>query len=244
MTNEERYAHLKALAAEMPNLGSRRSGRPQDPAALQWLGRLGALIEADGDLSDVVTVRSAPENLGTALHDLSMARLMNVLHRALATCELALPTSSRGAYIPVGNTFEAVAALRSILASVKTTILVVDAYMDGRVLTEFTPLAPEGIGVALLTDEAGVRPDVEPLARAWKSQWQARRPLDLRVTAPRMLHDRLVLGDPGDAWILTQSLKDFAARSRATIQKLDPELAAAKFAAYTDIWNASNDPLQ
>ena len=111
--------------------------------------------------------------------------------------------------------------------------------MDGRILTDFAPLAPEGATLNLLTDAGGMKPDLQPMCEAWKAQWQERRPLALRVTGRRVLHDRLVLGDVGDAWILTQSLKDFATRSPAAIQKLDRELADAKFTAYTDIWNSA-----
>ncbi|BAM92882.1 hypothetical protein S58_69160 [Bradyrhizobium oligotrophicum S58] len=42
-----------------------------------------------------------------------------------------------------------------------------------------------------------------------------------------------------DAWTLTQSLKDFAARSPATIVKVDAETAALKVSAYGAIWQTA-----
>ena len=101
MTLEERYAHLKALAAEVAPLGSRVSGPPDDQATLIWLGRLGALIEADGSVSNLAMVKVAIEGLGTSSHDRSRTMILSVLYRALAGCELALPASARGAYIAV-----------------------------------------------------------------------------------------------------------------------------------------------
>jgi hypothetical protein len=112
--------------------------------------------------------------------------------------------------------------------------------MDESALLTFAVMAKEGVSIGLLTDQSGIRPALEPAARTWIEQYGSSRRLRVRAAAPRTLHDRLVLVDDNKAWILTQSLKDFAARSPATIQMVDPQLAKMKFEAYTAIWNASN----
>ncbi|MBY9063228.1 hypothetical protein K7957_09810 [Sphingomonas yunnanensis] len=154
-----------------------------------------------------------------------------------------MPASARGAYVSVGSAFDAMSALQDVFASVSDTVLIVDAYMDARVIRDIAPLAPEGVKLALLTDENGVKAEFLPICRAWIDQHGDKRPLAVRVTAARVLHDRAVLGNEGDAWILTQSLKDFAKRSPASIQKVDRDIAEAKFQAYSDIWLSARDPL-
>ncbi|WP_137865114.1 MULTISPECIES: hypothetical protein [unclassified Sphingomonas] len=71
------------------------------------------------------------------------------------------------------------------------------------------------------------------------SQHGSKRPLQLRLAPARTLHDRLLIADKSKAWILTQSLKDLAARSPATLQQVDAELSAMKWDAYSQIWDAS-----
>jgi hypothetical protein len=52
-----------------------------------------------------------------------------------------------------------------------------------------------------------------------------------------MLHDRLIIVDGAQVWVLTQSLNAFVVRSPATIVRVDGETAALKIKAYQDIWD-------
>lgn len=63
--------------------------------------------------------------------------------------------------------------------------------------------------------------------------------LGSKLEAARALHDRLIITDATAAWVLTQSLKDFAQRSPATIQRADAELAVIKVQAFSAIWNGA-----
>jgi hypothetical protein len=51
-----------------------------------------------------------------------------------------------------------------------------------------------------------------------------------------MLHDRLIIVDGAQVWVLTQSLNAFVVRSPATIVRVDGETAALKIKA-KDIWD-------
>jgi hypothetical protein len=51
----------------------------------------------------------------------------------LAVVEVELPASSAGAFIPTGNTFDALAAVIKIFALAKTELLVVDPYLDEKI---------------------------------------------------------------------------------------------------------------
>jgi hypothetical protein len=101
------------------------------------------------------------------------------------------------------------------------------------------PGAPEGVVLRILADEASVKPTLAPAAERWKRQFDSARPLEVRLAPARSLHDRLVLVDGAEAWSLTQSMKDFAHRAHASIIKADAEIAAAKVAAYSDLWDRS-----
>jgi hypothetical protein len=238
MTPEEIYAHYKSLLSDMPYLPGRGEGR-LNAEALRWLGRFIAVLNEEGQHFDAMAIAGVEGDFGSVLAERAKAKVEATLHRALARFEVRHPAGASAAYVAVGSSFDAISALSSIFKSIGQSALIVDAYMDESMLTEFSPLIPEGVEIALLTDEGGVRPGLEPAARAWVKQYGNARPLSLRVTAKRVLHDRLILGGDGSAWLLTQSFKDFAKRSPAAIQKLDPELADAKFHAYGEIWNAA-----
>lgn len=126
MTDEEAFAHLQTLVRTMPHLG-RRGAPPQDRDALDWLGRLYAIVK-QVDAYDAIAVRSASSSLGSVLHERALMDISGALHRAVAVLELKLPVASRGAFVPVGHAFDALAAIASIIGEAKEEIFFVDPY--------------------------------------------------------------------------------------------------------------------
>ncbi|WP_340645921.1 hypothetical protein [Phenylobacterium sp.] len=161
------------------------------------------------------------------------------MNQVLAITELQLPVSSQGVFVATGASLDAYAALSKIIGEASASILIVDPYMDFAAVTEVAELAPNGVMVHLLSDAGTVKPTLKPAAEKWVEQYGAARPLEVRLTEARLLHDRLIITDAQVAWILTQSLKDFAKRSPATIQKADKDLAIMKVKAFDTIWNGA-----
>ena len=124
----------------------------------------------------------------------------------------------------------------------KGDILVVDPYMDETLLTEFGKAVPEGCSLRLLADEKAGKPSLLTAASRWTKQYGPKRPLQVRLALPRVLHDRAIFIDGSVAWTLSQSIKDFAKRSPAEIIRAD-DVAAMKIAAYEAIWSASKDAM-
>jgi len=62
---------------------------------------------------------------------------MLTLYKAIAIAELDAPAGAQGAFIPVGNAFEAYSAIAKVLRSAASDVLIVDPYMDDSVLTDF-----------------------------------------------------------------------------------------------------------
>jgi hypothetical protein len=62
----------------------------------------------------------------------------------------------------------------------------------------------------------------------------------VRLAAPKKLHDRLIVIDDVDVWVLTQSLNKLVQRSHATITRVvDRDAAALKMAVYDEIWSTA-----
>lgn len=163
--------------------------------------------------------------------------IMHCLHRVLAKAELIAPAASSGAFLPVGSPFDAFAALAKVFSAALMDVFVVDPYLDERMLTDFAPTAPEGVKIRLLTDQQGMRPSLAPATLRWSEQYGAKRPLEVRMAAPRSLHDRIIFVDGAETWLLTQSFKDLAARSPAMLVRVDADTALLKVCAYEALWN-------
>jgi hypothetical protein len=165
--------------------------------------------------------------------------IYSILFRILAEIELEAPAPTQGAFIPVGNAFDALMAVGNVFKQAKSDLLVVDPYMDEKVLTEFALQIPEGVQIRLLSDSHDPKPTLSPAAKRWVTQYGPKRPLAVRQAPPRSLHDRLIIADHKSTWVLTQSLNAFAVRSPASITRSDDETAALKVSAYKAMWQTA-----
>jgi hypothetical protein len=230
------YAQLGQLIETMPDLDQYG---PIPPETLRWLGRAHVLVTATGDTVDAAGLKAAADMLAIS-RELSAASIRAIVYRALASAEARAPASAQGAFIPAGNAFDAMTAVGKVLASAKRDALIVDPYMDEKALTDFAPLAHEGVSIRLLADQKDHKSTLKPAVGRWISQFGRKRPIEARLALPKTLHDRLIIVDDTDAWILTQSLNAFAARSPASISRASSDIATLKVDAYSTIWkNAS-----
>jgi len=234
MDPESLYLQLSQLVAEMPPLGGR--GFPT-VETYRWLGRATKLVEQSGNAADTIGISHASESLGGDRGIVSAQKIQAIIFRALAHAEALAPAAARGGVVAVGEGFTAVQVISKVLAEAKQDVLIIDAYMDGKVFTDFAPLATKGVTVRLLSDSFYTKSaTVLPYFERWVQQFAQDRPLEVRLSQPRALHDRLILLDRALVYSVTQSLKDFAARSPALVQRIDPDLAAMKVAHYADVW--------
>jgi hypothetical protein len=239
MDPEELCIRLRLLVQSMPS----PEAAFYRPETNQWLGAAHALIKATGDLEDAQRLKEAVSHLkrpGSPAHLHAAAHIRSIVYRALAVAELYAPASSAGAFIAPGNAFEAFAALSKVFDSATTELLIIDQYMDEKMLTDFAVLASENISTRLLTDQQYRKPALVPAVQRWAQQYVGKRPLEARAAQPRQLHDRLIIVDDDVPWVLTQSFNAFAARAPASIIRIDdPELARLKKSAYQAIWDAA-----
>lgn len=235
MSPEERYRRLGRLIESAPDFSGNAA---LSAAQLTWLGRASALIDATNSLGFRTDFAVASSRINAQFQRQSaFQEIIIVLYKALAEAELHAPAAAQGAFIPVGNSFDAFAALAKILGSAASDVLVVDPYMDDTVIVDFGGSAGESVTLRLLTDAATAKPNLTPAAIRWKTQYSARK-LELRLAPARTLHDRAIFIDQTQAWTITQSLKDLAKRSPAEIIRAD-DTAALKIAAYESIWSSA-----
>jgi hypothetical protein len=223
-----RIGRLIEVAPEPPRYST------LSPELMKWIGQASAIVQATGDILLQADMSLAIDALKYPDRLERFQTIMVTLYKALAAAELNAPPSAQGAFIPIGNSFDAFSAVAKILGSATKDVLLVDPYMDDTVLTDFSGSMVEGVPLRFLTDQATVKPNLAPAASRWRAQYPA-RPLSVRLARPRTLHDRPIFVDNAQAWTVTQSLKDLAKRSPAEIVRAD-DTASLKIAAYETIW--------
>ncbi|ABD07622.1 hypothetical protein RPB_2920 [Rhodopseudomonas palustris HaA2] len=204
---------------------------------MRWVGQVSAVIADTKNLLLQAEISIAIDGLQHPGRADSFQKIMITLYKALGEAELIAPADAKGSFVPVGNTFDAFSAVSKILGSARHDVLLVDPYLDDSVLVDFGGCAPEGVPVRLLTDEATVKPSLAPAVARWKVQYPS-RPVEVRLSPARTLHDRAIFIDNAIAWTVTQSLKDLAKRSPAELVRVD-DTASLKISAYDALWHAA-----
>lgn len=230
------YRRLGHLLATVPVVTTH--AQLMSPDVQQWFARAHAAVDEVGISTDPMTFRMATQQFPYASWKVAVNEIIVLVHRAFAHCEARVPAAAAGAFVPVAKPFDAFAAIGKIFGSATGDLLIVDPYMDEKVLTDFAVTAPAGVRIRLLSDSHSAYKSLAPAVARWQAQHGASSPLEARLSAPKALHDRAIFVDGREAWTLTQSLKDFAARSPAEIIRAD-DTADLKIQAYEAIWAAS-----
>jgi hypothetical protein len=220
----------------MPNF---HEGSSQTPEGGMWLGRAAAMVEAGGTPADSEAFAIAMDAVigenNSFKHGQAVDKVRSILFRTFARVESKAPSNLQGSYIPAGNAFDALSVISRVFATARAELLVVDPYADEKLLRDFAPLAAEGVHLKILSDTSYVKPSFKPACDRWLQQFN-NRPLEARLTPARQLHDRLIIIDDKEVWIVTQSFKDLAERAPASVTRFESESADLKLNSYRAMW--------
>jgi hypothetical protein len=228
------YGELRALAESFPDLTYQT---PVTDDRHRWMGRATALIGEALGLAAENEFKLAQGKLDSMNgHERGVEEIKTLVFKAIATIEFELPVGQRGAFIPAGNVFDAMAAVGRIFSEATIDLLIVDPYLDEKFLIDFAQLANEGTPLRLLRDAHQMKASLAPMARTWVTQHGRHRPIEIRLAAPRTLHDRLIVVDEKHVWNVGQSFNNLAGRAPTSFIKTDPGTSDLKIRAYETIW--------
>ena len=179
---------------------------------LKWLGRADALLEASDAVSALVHFRAARSAINSYSH--SRENLLIPLYDAFSRMELSVPSANKGAFIPGGDTWNGYAALVAIFQKECDEIFVVDPYLDASIYTDLAPHAVAKRGIKCLTANKQQNvPGLVAASKKWASDLSVNeRKVEVRTLPGSALHDRLVIVNPQEVWLVSQSLRDIAKR--------------------------------
>lgn len=236
---EPLYYQLGQIISDEPKIPS--GDKRGSSEVLRWLGRAEALIDEVSGVVDHHKFGNLRTTMLTATltdAESQMRHIRGLLYAALAKAEINAPTAARGAFIPAGNSFDALTAVTGVLRECRGSVLIVDPYMDAVALTDFLPMVTEGFPLRLLASGKQRNAGLPEAVERWKIQYAQARPMELRLAAPRLLHDRLIMDDVS-VWSLSQSFNAIAQRSPAMVQRVGADIAAAKREAFMDMWTSA-----
>src|SRR5262245_24675035 len=115
MEPEALYTQLGYLLASVPPdltsaapPGALAAPPPLSTEAEGWLARAYALVEAGGNLADIVEMREKTTKFGDFVYRQEAARpIFAILRRTAAVAGLKSPVAAQGAFIHGGNVFDA-----------------------------------------------------------------------------------------------------------------------------------------
>jgi hypothetical protein len=232
---EQLLALLEATIRDAPQFDQ----QPLTDADMRWLGKADALLEASGAPMAIVSFRAARQALGSYRH--SRSRLLIPLYDAYSQIELLAPPSAQGAFIPGGDTWNGYAALVRIMQTECDDLLIVDPYLNAVIYTE---LAPNSAARKCIRCLAAKRSEYHPGLLATASKWAGdniskSHTVQVRYAPQGSLHDRLIIIDGAEVWLVSQSLKDIAKKSPASVTRAETELGQLKIQHYNNLWSKS-----
>jgi hypothetical protein len=233
---EALYHQLGRLRNEMPP-----TPELAKPSTSKWIGSVLAVVEAtEYSTMELVTLRTYFDHATRhGCSDINSTMIAQIIDTVMAKLELKLPAEAQGAFIPAGGVFDGYQAVSKAAGTATKHVFFIDPYGDDQLISDFVPLAPEGLPVYILSDEQYAKPSLKPAAERWVAQWKTKRPLEVRLAPALSLHDRLIVADGTMAWVVGQSFKDLAKRAHSSLVRMDPESGALKINAHLDIWKTA-----
>lgn len=200
-------------------------------AGREWVSRVGAALGQLG-LEHDVRHKSNVRNMGR-YPEYSRSEMVGHISDAIEELRLELELdgeSEIGMVYDGGQTYDFFRDLRTVIASATERVLFIDPYFNGEAFTSYADGIPSETGIRIL----GSRYAAEVLE--YTRRYREQHGTDIEVRKIRGLHDRVVVIDDQECWLIGASIKDAARNAPTYMIPLSTEIAAAKIAIYSDIW--------
>ncbi|WP_144432191.1 hypothetical protein [Roseibium alexandrii] len=199
-------------------------------APQRWIARIGALLARAG-FEHKIAFRSCRQTT-VQYWKVSREPFRQLLLAAAEEIKLELELDGHediGQVYGSQQQYDFLRDLKEIILGAQSEVFVVDPYFDGQAFETF--LGPIGGSCSIRVLCSRYSNDVAGHAKAFEAQYGVKP--DLRKS--RDLHDRLVIIDGTDCWIVGGSIKD-AGKKPTYLVPLQPHIAPTKIAIYDGLW--------
>jgi len=201
-----------------------------DSVPQRWIARIGALLTRAG-IEHKLKFNSIRQ---TSVQFWSLTRESFRRHLLSAAEEIRLALELDG-HEDIGQVYgsqqqyDFLRDLKEIILGAQTEVLVVDPYFDGQAFETY--LGPLGSGCSIRILCSRYSSDVAGHVAAFSGQYNVKPAL----RKSQDLHDRLVIIDRSDCWIVGGSIKD-AGKKPTYLVPLQPNIALTKIEIYEALW--------
>jgi hypothetical protein len=202
----------------------------------EWLSKLGAVFGALDSIRHGATHNVNMNMLGQH-RDFALNSIISHIGDAIEEIRLDLELdgeSDIGSVYEPGDVYRFFKDLKSIISEAKSSIILVDPYFNGEAFDAYLGTSPEGVKIEILSEK--YMDDVKHYADKHKQQYKS----EIILRKSKEIHDRLLIIDQEDCWIIGNSIKDAAKKSTYLIP-LSPIIASSKIDIYGQIWERANE---
>lgn len=219
-------SRIKTLLASPPTFAAYT---PTSAEHLAWLAQAHALLHRWSP-NEAASMQTAMDFISSsALRDINIAKVFGTLHRAVSAMDLSLSNEAGQAFGP-GAVYDFFKALKGLVSSASKSLLIVDPYVDISVFDTYLSDIPTGVNVRLLLRNSST--DLKQAIEKFISQHR----INIEVKKNGEFHDRIVIVDTADCWVLGQSIKNAAQSMPTYLAPLSLDVGAMKIKHYEDIW--------
>lgn len=196
----------------------------------KWIARIGALLARVG--FDYKVKFSVTKKNSVKYWLISREHFRQHLQAAAEEIKLALELDGHediGQVYGSQQQYDFLLDLKEIILSAETEVFVVDPYFDGQAFETYIGPVGSGCPVRILCSKYSN--EIAGHVAAFAGQYKVIP--ELRKN--KNLHDRLVIVDGSDCWIVGGSIKD-AGKKPTYLLPLQPGIAPTKINIYEDMW--------
>lgn len=216
------------LYEHIPTFGTRPIQALSDER--KWLSAVGALlcsISIEYKVNHQVNMNMLGQHFDFALNNI-LGQIGDAIEKLKLDLELEGRSEIGSAYGP-GEVYRFFTDLKAIIGSVHTEIVLVDPYFNGDAFDAYLSSIPNNKSIKILADR--YTDDIGRYVAKHIEQFKSK----IEVRQTKELHDRLLIIDSKDCWIVGQSIKD-AAKKATYLIPLSPNIAESKIKIYSEIW--------
>ena len=200
-----------------------------------WLSSVGALFKAIGFQHE--SKHSSNMGFLGRYRVWAIDNILGQIGDAIEELKIELELDGRSeigsAYEP-GDVYRFYADLKAIISLAQAEIIIIDPYFNGDAFDNYLSTVPNQISIKILANRYSE--DIRNYMSKHIQQFQSK----IEVRQSKELHDRLLIIDNTDCWVVGQSIKD-AARKSTYLIPLASSSADAKKSIYAGIWERAKE---
>lgn len=187
----------------------------------------------ENKLAEWKIVPGSPGAERVSITDLGLAWLVNqeADYEHEADLRSVLSTSKGDFILPAGEALKAKRLVLRVMQSAKSTLTIVDEYLDDSVFDYLEAISPT-VGIRMLT--GGRKPMFKPLLDALK---QSRSNVEAGICGE--FHDRFIIVDDTDAWHLGASINGLGSKATRLSRVADEEERKRLLDSCKSWWNSA-----